>query len=392
MRQTVPLGRIAGIPIGASWSAIITLAIVIDLLATSALPAAVPRQHLALYWGVGAVAAVAFLASLLIHELAHALVARRDGIRIRSVTLWMLGGVTQLDGNPDTPRADLLIALAGPAASLLTGAVFLGAAAASSAAGGPRVATAALMWLALMNGVLAAFNLLPGAPLDGGRVLRAALWHHWADRQRAERGAASAGRVIGTVLTILGVVEVLLTRDLVGGLWLVLLGWFMTSAAAAEQGAAAARALLAGVRVADVMTPDPDLAPAWLTAAEFIGQLGMRSGQTAFPVIGPGGGLTGIVTVARLSGVPVHSRADVRLGQLGVPVPEEYRVDPADPAALLLGRAPLGGAVVAVVEEDGRIIGLVTAENMQQALRWRKLAGTSTTLSQPVGPSQRRSS
>jgi Zn-dependent protease len=385
MRQTVPLGRIAGIPVRASWSAIVTLAVIMDLLATGALPAAVPRQPEAVYWSVGAAAAVAFLASLLAHELAHALVARRDGIKIRSVTLWMLGGVTQLDGNPGTPRADLQIALAGPAASLLTGAVFLGAAIAISAAHGPRIAAAASMWLALMNGVLAAFNLLPGAPLDGGRVLRAALWHHWADRQRAERGAASAGRVIGTMLAALGVAEVLLTRDLVGGLWLVLLGWFMTSAAAAEQGAAAARALLAGVRVADVMTPDPDLAPAWLTAAAFISRFSGRSGQTAFPVIAPGGGLTGIVTVARLGRVPAQSRGDVLLGQLGMPVPEEYLAEAADPAAPLLDREPLDGEVVAVVAEDGQITGLVTAENMQQALRWRKLAGT--TRPQTVGPS-----
>jgi len=225
MRQTFAFGRVAGIPVGASWSAIVTLAVIVDLLAVSALPAAVPRQPEALYWGVGAVAAVAFLASLLAHELAHALAARRHGIRVRSVTLWMLGGVTQLDGDLATPRADLQIALAGPAASLLTGVVFLGVALAVIAAGGPRVAAAAAMCLALMNGVLAAFNLLPGAPLDGGRVLRAVLWHHWADRQRADRGAASAGRAIGAVLAVLGVAEVLLTRDLVGGLWLVLLGW-----------------------------------------------------------------------------------------------------------------------------------------------------------------------
>lgn len=389
MRQTVSFGRIAGIPVGASWSAMVTLAVIVDLLAAGALPAAVPRQPVALYWGVGVAAAVAFLASLLAHELAHALVARRYGIRIRSVTLWMLGGVTRLDGDPSTPRADLQIALAGPAASLLTGAVFFGLAAAISAASGPRVATAATMWLALMNGVLAAFNLLPGAPLDGGRVLRAALWHHWADRQRAELGAASAGRVIGTVLAILGVAEVLLTRELVGGLWLVLLGWFMTSAAAVEQGAAAARALLAGVRVADVMTPDPDLAAAWLTAAEFIRQLGGRSAQTAFPVIGPDGRLTGIVTVTRLSRLPGQSRDQVRLRQLAVPVPEEYLASPADPAAQLLSRSPLSGEVVAVVEDGGHITGLVTAENMRQALRWRKLAGT--TVSRAVGPSRPRS-
>jgi Zn-dependent protease len=387
MRQTVPFGKVAGIPVGASWSAIVTLAVIVDLLAASALPEAVPRQPEALYWGVGAAAAVAFLASLLAHELAHALAARRHGIRIRSVTLWMLGGVTQLDGDPATPGADLQIALAGPAASLLAAAVFLGVAVAVSATGGPRVATAAAMWLALMNGVLAAFNLLPGAPLDGGRVLRAALWHHWADRQRADRGAASAGRAIGTVLAVLGVAEVLLTRDLVGGLWLVLLGWFMTAAAAAEQNAATARALFAGVRVADVMTPDPDLAAAWQTVAEFVSALGGRFAQMAFPVIGPGGTLTGIVTTNRLSRVPAQRREDTHLGDLAVPVPEEYLADPADPAAPLLSHDPLGGEVVAVVEDGGHITGLVTAENMRQALRWRKLAGPA--VPQAAGPPPR---
>ncbi len=376
MRQTVPFGRVAGIPVGASWTAIVTLAVIVDLLAASALPAAVPHQPTALYWGFGTATAVAFLASLLAHELAHALVARRHGIKVRSVTLWMLGGVTQLDGEPGTPRADLQIALAGPAVSLLAGAVFLALAAAIGAVGGPPAAMAALMWLALMNGVLAAFNLLPGAPLDGGRVLRAALWHHWADRQRAELGAGRAGRAIGTVLAILGVAEVVLTRDLVGGLWLVLLGWFMTSAAGAEQNAATARALLAGVRVADVMTPDPDLAAAWQTAAQFIRQLSGRPAQEAFPVIEPGGTLAGIVTLTRLSRVPEASKDQVRLSKLAVPVPEDYLASPADPAAPLLSRDPLGGEIVAVVEDSGHITGLVTVENLRQALRWRKLAGT----------------
>lgn len=195
--------------------------------------------------------------------------------------------------------------------------------------------------------------------------------------------------MLGTFLALLGVAGAVLTRDLVGGLWLVLLGWFMTSVAAAEQRAAAARALLTGVRVADVMTPDPDLALAWLTAAEFIRQLGRRSAQTAFPVVEPVGNLTGIITVTQLSHVPAHSRDHVLLRQAAVPVPAEYLASPDDPAAQLLSRNPLGGEVVAVVEDHERITGLVTTQNIRQALRWRTLAGT--TVSQAVGPSQRRS-
>jgi CBS domain-containing protein len=149
----------------------------------------------------------------------------------------------------------------------------------------------------------------------------------------------------------------------------------------------AARALLAGVRVADVMTPDPDLAAAWQTAAEFVSAPGGRSAQTAFPVIEPGGALAGIVTITRLSRVPARRREDTRLRELAVSVPQEYLAAPADPAAPLLSRDPLSGKVVAVVEDGGHITGLVTAANMRQALRWRKLAGPA--VPQAAGPPPR---
>ncbi len=385
MRQTFPFGRIAGIRVGANWSALVILLLIVDLLATSALPAAVPRQPEALYWGVGVAAAMAFLASLLAHELSHALVARRNGIRVRSVTLFMLGGVTELEGDPGTPGADLRIAVAGPATSLLAGVFFLGVAAAIGYAGGPRVATAAATWLALMNAVLAVFNLLPGAPLDGGRVLRALLWRRSGDRNRAEQSAAGAGRVIGAGLAALGVAVFLLTGELIDGLWLVLIGWFMISLAVAEQSAATARALLAGVRVADVMIPDPDLAAGWLSVAEFAWQLGRRSAQTAFPVVAADGALLGVVSVMKLAKVPAGRRDQVRLSELAVPVPAEYLAAPGDPVAPLLTRDPLAGEVVAVVRTDGAITGLVTAENLRQALRWRRLAGTASYV--PSSPS-----
>jgi Zn-dependent protease/CBS domain-containing protein len=371
--QNVRLGRVAGIPVGANWSVAVILVIIADILAVSVLPADVPHRPAALYWLVAVVAAALFLACLLAHELAHAVVARRNGVGVRSITLWMLGGVAELEGDPPSAAADLRIALAGPAASLAAGAVFLAAAALIGQARGPAVVVAAASWLAVMNGVLAVFNLLPGAPLDGGRVLRAILWRRYGDRLRAERGAARAGRFLGAAVIGLGAVEVLAARSY-EGLWLMLIGLFLFSAAAAEEQAARAAAALAGVTVADVMTPHPDLAPAWSTVSDFIDRVAAGSRQAAFPVVDTGGELRGLVLADQLARVPAAARRELTVGQVALAVLPTYLAAPGDPAAPLLRRRPLGGRVAAVVVADGRVVGMVTLEDLGQALRWRGLA------------------
>ena len=212
MKQSVRLGHVGGITVGAHWSVAVILVIIAQVLAVSVLPAAHPHERPAVYWTSGIIAAALFLASLLAHELAHALVARRSGVTVRSVTLWMLGGVTDLEGEPPTAGADFRIALAGPVASLAAGGICYGLGAAVHAAGGPALVVAAASWLAVMNVVLAVFNLLPGAPLDGGRVLRAILWRRYGDRERAERGAARAGQALGVVMMALGAAEALTVR------------------------------------------------------------------------------------------------------------------------------------------------------------------------------------
>jgi Zn-dependent protease len=373
VKQTVRLGQVAGIPVGAHWSVAVILAVIAELLAVAVLPGAFPHQSAALYWAAAGIAAVVFLASLLVHELAHALVARRNGVGVRSITLWMLGGMAELDADAPSAGADLRIALAGPAASLAAGLVLFGAGAAIGAAGGPGVAVAAATWLAVMNALLAAFNLLPGAPLDGGRVLRAALWRHYGDRERAERDAARAGRVLGAVMVGLGIGELLALRS-ISGLWLMLIGWFLITTAAAEEKAAAAKAALAGVRVADVMTAGPELAPGWESVSDFIGRAAARSRQDAFPVVGPDGGLTGVVLASQLARIAAGSRARLRLDQVALAVPPGYRAAPDDPVGPLLTRQPLGGEVAAVVFAGGRVMGLVMVSDLQWALRWRTLA------------------
>ena len=303
MKQTLRLGRVAGIPVGAHWSVAVIVAIIAADAGGSVLPAAAPRQPAAMYWIVAAATAVLFAGSLLAHELAHAVVARRNGVRVRSITLWMLGGVAELDGDPASPGADARIALAGPAVSVAAGTVFGRPWPLATGYGhGPAVVRAAATWLAVMNGLLAVFNMLPGAPLDGGRVLRAVLWRRYRDRCRAALAAARAGTVVGTVIAVAGVAG-LLALDSADGLWLAMIGAFIITAADAEARTVAAVNALAGLRVSDVMTPDPVIAPAAFSVEAFTG-IAARCRQDVFPVADSGGELAGLVFPDTLARVP----------------------------------------------------------------------------------------
>ncbi len=373
MRQDIRLGQVAGVTVAANWTVVLILVLIGWLLGGSVLPGAVPDQPAALYWLLACAAAVLFLASLLGHELSHALVARRNGLTVRSITLWMLGGMTELEGEPPDAGADLRIAVAGPAASAVAAGVFIGAAMAVKYGGGPVVVTAALVWLALMNGMLAVFNMLPGAPLDGGRVLRALLWRRYRDRRRAEAGAARAGQFLGAGIIGVGVVELMLW-DIIGGLWLMLIGWFLIGAADAERRAATASSALAGVRVADVMLVDPQIAHGWTTVQDFASRLSPWSRQDAFPVVDWDGRLAGVVVTDLLARIPPGSRAGLRLDRVALAVPPSYLAAPEDPAAPLLSRRPLGGAVMAVVLAGGQVVGIVTVADMRQAVRRHELA------------------
>lgn len=366
------LCRVAGIPVGANWTVAVILVLIAWMLGASVLPGAVPHQPVAVYWILACATAVLFLASLLAHELSHALAARRNGLRVRAITLWMLGGITEFGDEPRDAAADLRIAVAGPAVSAVAAGVFFGVAMAVGYAGGPAVVTAALVWLALMNGLLAVFNMLPGAPLDGGRVLRALLWRHYRDRRRAEAAAGRAGEILGAAIIGIGIAVV--PWGIFDGLWLVLVGWFLITAAGAERRAAAARSALAGVRVADVMTAGPQVAQGWITVQDFAGRVAAWSRQDAFPVVDWGGDLVGVVVTELLARIPPGDRAGLRLDQVALAVPPPYLAAPEDPAGPLLTRRPLGGKVIAVVLVSGQVAGIVTVEDLRQAIRRHKRA------------------
>jgi Zn-dependent protease len=367
MKQSLRLGRIAGIPLGVNWSVLVILVLIADIVARRILPRADAGRSEALYWGIAIPTAVVFLASLLAHECAHAAIARRRGIGVRSITLWMLGGVAQLDGEPQSARADFAIAAAGPLTSLAAGGVLFAAAEAAASAGVSAAIVAALTWAGATNVFVAVFNLLPGAPLDGGRILRALVWMRSGDRARGDRVATGAGQILGAVLAGAGIAQLIFLGQ-TSGLWLSLIGWVLVWTAGGEARARAVHQATTGVLVRDLMVPEPECAPAWRPVGEFIATVAAYSRQSVFPVTGFDGRPCGAVSLDRLSRVP-PARAGDRVESVAAALPPEYVAGPDDPATSLTGRMPVAGALLAVVETGGRVIGMVTVDDLSRLVR-----------------------
>lgn len=364
MTQTLRLGRVAGIPVGVHWSVLVIMALLMQGLATAVLPASAPGQPRWTYWVVAAGAAVLFLLSLLAHELAHALVSLHFGIRVQRVTLWLLGGVAELADEAPHARADLLVAGAGPVASILAGALAGVGAFAATVTGAPTILTAALVWLTLINGVLALFNLLPGAPLDGGRVLRAILWQVRGDRDRASMTAARTGRGIGLILIALGLTQVVFSGQL-RGLWLAFVGWFLVAAATAEEAAARYRALLGDVPVRQIMNPYPLSGNPDQSVGDFTRTVVSRAHHRAFPLRDWQGHPAGVVRLADVTRVPVEARETTPLSEVATQ-PEQVAVVPASrPAAEIAPTLSRGGLVLVV--QDDLLVGVVSQADMVRA-------------------------
>jgi Zn-dependent protease/CBS domain-containing protein len=370
----ISLGRIAGIRVAASWTLLIVVALLVLGLAGGVFPREYPGLAAGWYLVAALVGAALFLVSLLAHELAHALVARRAGVTVESITFWLFGGVARLGGDAASAAAALRIAIVGPLTSLALAGVFAAVAAALRGAGAPSAVAGVPGWLAWTNLGLALFNLLPGAPLDGGRVLRALLWLRHGDRDRAARTAARAGRVLGVVLVGVGLFEILSGLG-ANGLWLAFIGWFLGGAARAEEQLATARGALAGVRVRDAMTPSPVVAPASATVADVLAEITSRLRFTSLPVVDDRGALAGLVTLRRLREVPPERRATTRLADVACPRRDLVTVAPDEPLAELLGRVSAGEDGRALVLDGERLVGIVSPTDVMRALAAADLRG-----------------
>ncbi|MDP9407848.1 MAG: site-2 protease family protein [Actinomycetota bacterium] len=372
MNESFRLGRIAGIPVGANWSVAVIFLLTALGVAGGRLPAEHPGAGGGAYAAAGLVAAVLFFASLLAHEVAHAVVARRNGLPVDGITLWLFGGVSRLRGEPRTPGADFRIAAVGPAVSLALALAFALLAAGAVAAGIDGLAVGVARYLAFINLMLGLFNLVPAAPLDGGRVLRAALWRWRGDKTRAAVGAARAGRLFGFVLVGLGFVQVLSGAG-VGGFWLALIGFFIVSAASAEAQQAVVSDALAGVRVRDVMTPEPLSAPVDLPVSRFLDEYVLTHRYSSYPLTTSDGRPAGLVTLSCLRTVAPEKRAWTTVGEVAVPPAEVPTAAPDELLVELLGRTEGRTDGRALVVEGGRVVGIVSPRDVARLLEVREL-------------------
>ena len=362
--RSVLLFRVAGVGIRVDWTWLIAAALFGWLLGTSALPAQSPHLRGATYAAMAVVATLLFFASILLHELGHAVQARREGVRTDDVTLWVFGGVARMRDDFPSPLAELRIAVAGPVVTLALVGVYLAAAVvlgSSSPAGGVAA------WLSYINAVLLVFNLAPAFPLDGGRVLRALLWRRRGDQLSATRTAAAAGRAFAYVLIGLGVVSVL-TIDVIGGIWLVVLGWFLTAAASAEERHTLLASSLGGLHVRDLMVARPVFVEAGWTLEELFASIGAGPRYHAYPVVEDDQvvGLLALDVALRAprDSWPRRLVRDEMLAAANAPSVEDDELVAdalAAPAVQRLGRA--------LVRHGVRVVGLLSVTDVARRMR-----------------------
>jgi Zn-dependent protease/predicted transcriptional regulator len=369
MAPTIRLGKILGIEVGLNWSLVFIYALIVWTLATDVLPVDVQHQGALTYWVVGAAGGVVFYACLLAHELAHAVVARRYGVRIAGITLWLFGGVSRLDGEPPSARAEALIAGVGPLTSLAIAGVAL---ALTFATGASPLISDVFAWLTYVNVALALFNLVPAFPLDGGRLLSSLFWWRQGSRQRGVHSAVRIGRVLAYVMIGLGIVLVF-TVSVVNGIWLAFIGWFLLSAGSQEEAGATVKAALRTVPVSAAMSSPVVTIPDWLTIGQFLEGVAPNHPFTTYPLHDPSGALTGMVRLSDLVKLG-REAADGRLSSVARPIAEVPTTRPDETLTSLIER--VGAAIEnrVLVFDKGELVGIVSPVDVARLITVRQVS------------------
>lgn len=359
----IRIGRIFGIPLEVNLSWLVILALVVLSLSFGYLPEdyGTPVRLV-----TGLITALLFFASIVAHEVSHSLVARAGGTQVDKVTLFLFGGVAQMEEEPTSAGREFVMAVAGPMMSVLLAAIFYIALMVAEARGVEEIVTAPLLYLAFVNFYVAAFNLLPGFPLDGGRVLRSLIWAVTGNLLTATKWACLAGQTIGYAM-LLGAVWGVLGGN-PGLLWLGLVGWFIANLAENAYRQVQTKSILHGFRVSQLMSPDPAMAPGEITLEELVRDYFVSGRHSRYPVM-YGGEVVGLISLALVKEVPRAEWSLTRVVDVALRDTHALVVDHAAPADELLDRFVTERPGALLVSQDGRLVGIVTRADILSKMR-----------------------
>lgn len=373
MRGSIKLGRIFGIPLQLHYTWFIIFALVTISLVTNPLTGP-PYAHLAQRIILGVLTSLLFFASIVVHELAHSILAIRNKIPVKEITLFVFGGVSQITKEATHPRAELSIAVVGPLTSLALAGIFYGLHLLLNITG-QSLAASLTWWLAWINVVLAVFNLIPGLPLDGGRILRAVVWQRTHDYQRATRTASKVGRGMAYAFIGGGIAIIILSFQYwFGGMWLVFIGWFLNDAARASYQQVLLRNVLIGITARQVTDYASPLIPPHMNLTELVEQYILPTGRSCF-LISWGADLEGMVTLQQVKRVPRTHWVTTTVQDIMTPA-NKLKVVHADQDLVAVLQEMSGESTDHIpVTEGGKVIGMINREDIGRFLRARAELG-----------------
>lgn len=360
MRSGIPIGRVFGIALRLNYSWFIVFAVVTWLLSVYYFPSIYPAWNMTTRLTAGLLTSLLLFGSLMAHELMHSVVAQAAGIPVQSITLFIFGGVSEITKEPQKPKDELLIALAGPLTSLVIGGIFWFIWFATR--GTSDVVSAVASWLGLTNVGLAIFNLIPGFPLDGGRVLRAILWWQRRDLRKATRIASNAGRGVGYILIFYGIWLIFMGLW-VNGFWAAFIGWFLENAAHGSYRQVALQDILQGHTASEVLTRECPIISPELTVQQLVNEQILATGRRCFPVVADNRAL-GLITLHDVRAIPRDLWNTRRVNEAMTPFDKIQAVSPQEDLATVMQMLTEKDINQVPVVENGQIIGIIGRDNL----------------------------
>lgn len=367
MKNSVVIGEIKGIKIEINASWLIVFGLVTYMLATSFFPVNYPQWPSSIYWPLGAIMAISLFASVLLHELSHSIVSIRNGIDVKKITLFIFGGVAQIESEPDEPIKELKIAIAGPAMSVFISIIVSFTAALLENFGGSEFVIVPLRYLASVNLVLAIFNMVPAYPLDGGRVLRALIWYYKKDLKAATKISSSIGGFFGYFLMFSGIFQAL-GGQLIGGLWFVFIGWFINQASQTSHQQTVITDVFKKIKISEFMTKDVVVVDYHKTIKEFVEDYLYTWKFKTFPVRKIDE-ITGVVGINEIKAVPRELWGEKLVVEVLLPLTDEMVVSPECTVTDSLALLAKNGLGRLLVIENGELLGIVSNTDVLKYIR-----------------------